>query len=422
VLVVDDEKNIRLTLRQVLEEEGLHVETASDGAEALEKVRAASFDLVLMDLRMPGLGGLETMPQLREQHPNLPVVVFTAHGNAENATEAMKLGATDFAEKPFSPTQIRALVRGLGAAPPADAATQADEPSSPQKKKPARHVHRTLVFVNDPASARALLALGAASAHSYARGEVVVAGFADAPDAERPRLEALAARVREEHAVTARPRAVDGDDLREALSAAAQAEAFDHILLAWNGAPAEARALDDLAQQIAQAAGCEVTLVRPGPRVLAQPSGPHHRIAAVVSRAPHALVAVRRALEWSKSAGVASLTLLRAQTVPPEGDEGRLNRDGRALIEQVAHRAGLSENQYRTHQTVSTDDRALVRSAEDFDTLCVSAAHADELIPALFGDGEGSGRITGTVALVRGPAHQEPSVLESLVQRLTGAA
>ncbi|PSQ78112.1 MAG: hypothetical protein BRD37_03575 [Bacteroidetes bacterium QH_8_67_23] len=133
VLVVDDEKNIRLTLRQVLEEEGLRVDTASDGDDALGKVRAASgpdFDLVLLDLRMPGTGGMEVLRQLRETHPELPVVVFTAHGNAENATEAMKLGATDFAAKPFSPRQVRALVRDLDAAPAATAPAADDERGS----------------------------------------------------------------------------------------------------------------------------------------------------------------------------------------------------------------------------------------------------------------------------------------------------
>jgi CheY-like chemotaxis protein len=413
VLVVDDEKNIRLTLRQVLEEEGLRVDTASDGDDALGKVRAASgpdFELVLLDLRMPGTGGMEVLRQLRETHPELPVVVFTAHSNAENATEAMKLGATDFAAKPFSPQQVRALVRDLDAAPAATAPAADDERGSERTDDaPSHHTHCTLVALSGGgAPTEALLSLAAASAHSYAHGEVVA--LALTPDVTD---DAVATHARELGVPVRTRRATDGR-FRETIRASAEEESPDHVLLPWSGAPAEARALDAFAQQLADEMGTEVTLARPGRRASTQ------RIAARVSRAPHTLVAVRRALEIARSAGVARLTLLSAQTAPPEGDEERLRRDGRALIRQVARKAGLTEGQYHAHQTVATDERALVRVAEDFDTLCVSAVHGDALADALFGEGEGSDRIRGTIALVRGPEHREPTVLESLLNRLSG--
>lgn len=416
VLVVDDEKNIRLTLRQVLEEEGLQVDTAARGDEALAKLRAASgpdFDLVLLDLRMPGTDGLDMLPQVRELHPDLPVVVFTAHGSAENATEAMKRGATDFAEKPFSPQQIRALVAGIGAAPEADLQQQqhfADERAATGGTPPP-HAHRTLVVLEEESTAETLLSLASASAHSYEGGEVVAArlGAGDEEETGAPAAKA------EERGAPVRTRSVEQGDLRAALSTLAGEEAPDHLLFEWNGPPAEARARHALAQEWADEFGCEVTLVRPGP------TPPTQRIAALVRRAPHALVAVRRAMEWARSAGVASLTLLSAQSVPPEGDEDRLRRDGRALIRQVARKAGLTEDQYHVQVTVATDDRALARAAEDFDTLCLSAAHAEELVPTLFGKGEGSGRVAGTVALACGPEHQEPTILESLARRLAGA-
>jgi hypothetical protein len=70
---------------------------------------------------------------------------------------------------------------------------------------------------------------------------------------------------------------------------------------------------------------------------------------------------------------------------------------------------------------LSTGDQALVRNAEDYDTFCISAVYADPLIPALFGDSEGSRRIGGTTALVHGREHEAPTILDLLVSRLSGA-
>lgn len=110
VLVVDDEKNVRLTLRQALEDLGLTVEIATDGTEALARLNETDYDLMLLDLRMPGLSGMETLEHVRRQHPDLPVVIVTAHGTVKNAVQAMRRGAVDVLLKPISLDALRTLV------------------------------------------------------------------------------------------------------------------------------------------------------------------------------------------------------------------------------------------------------------------------------------------------------------------------
>jgi DNA-binding NtrC family response regulator len=110
ILVVDDEKNIRLTLSEVLRDIGFQVDTAADGEEALAMLEEDAYWLMLLDLKMPGLGGMDVLRRVRSVQPEIRVLIITAHGTVESAVEAMKLGAVDFLPKPFSPQQIRAVV------------------------------------------------------------------------------------------------------------------------------------------------------------------------------------------------------------------------------------------------------------------------------------------------------------------------
>ena len=110
ILVVDDEKNIRLTLSQALETLGTQIDAAANGEEALAKLREKEFGLILLDIRMPGMDGLEVLRQVREVRPDIRVIMITAYGTVESAVEAMKLGAVDFLQKPFDPEEIRELV------------------------------------------------------------------------------------------------------------------------------------------------------------------------------------------------------------------------------------------------------------------------------------------------------------------------
>ncbi|WP_306533761.1 sigma-54 dependent transcriptional regulator [Geobacter sp.] len=111
ILVVDDEKNIRTALAGILEDEGYRPVFAKDGLEALEAVKKERPDLVLLDIWMPRLDGLETLQRLKEFHPLLTVVMMSGHGTIETAVKSTKLGAYDFIEKPLSLEKVLVTVK-----------------------------------------------------------------------------------------------------------------------------------------------------------------------------------------------------------------------------------------------------------------------------------------------------------------------
>jgi len=111
VLVVDDDAGVRYTLREILESEGLSVDEAADGAEALARFEAHPAPLVVTDLRMPGMDGMELLRRLAARTPAPHVVVITAHGSERHAVEAMKAGAHDYFKKPFETEELVAVVR-----------------------------------------------------------------------------------------------------------------------------------------------------------------------------------------------------------------------------------------------------------------------------------------------------------------------
>jgi DNA-binding NtrC family response regulator len=113
VLIVDDEKNIRLTISQALADMDVETDTAVNGEEAISKLKDADFGLVLLDLRMPGMDGMEVLEKLRKDRPEIRVVIITAHGTIDCAVDAMKLGAVDFVQKPFTPKEIRSIVSNI---------------------------------------------------------------------------------------------------------------------------------------------------------------------------------------------------------------------------------------------------------------------------------------------------------------------
>ena len=101
ILIVDDEKNYLLVLSAVLEDEGYEVLTAPDGAEALEIQKSSDLDLVVTDMKMPGMDGIEFLEQIKARDPDLPVIMMTAHGTVDKAVEAMQKGAYSYILKPF---------------------------------------------------------------------------------------------------------------------------------------------------------------------------------------------------------------------------------------------------------------------------------------------------------------------------------
>ncbi len=111
VLVIDDEKNIRTGLKAALEMDGYEVLLAADGDEGLELALHGDVDLVITDLRMPGVSGEEILRRVTSESPGIPVIVLTGHGTVENAVEAMRSGAYDFLTKPLNLDRLSLLVK-----------------------------------------------------------------------------------------------------------------------------------------------------------------------------------------------------------------------------------------------------------------------------------------------------------------------
>jgi two-component system sensor histidine kinase/response regulator len=114
ILVIDDEEAMRDSCSQVLNKDGYMTETAEDGHSGLRKIREVKPDLVLIDLKMPGMGGMELLEKIGQIDPDIVSIVITGYATIESAVEAMKLNAYDFLPKPFTPDQLRIVIeRGL---------------------------------------------------------------------------------------------------------------------------------------------------------------------------------------------------------------------------------------------------------------------------------------------------------------------
>jgi len=111
ILVVDDEPGVRSSISGVLRDEGFDVDTADSGEECLEKANGAAYDVIVLDIWLPGLDGLTTLQRLRERQIDSQVVIISGHGNIESAVRAIKMGAFDFIEKPLSLEKTVLVVR-----------------------------------------------------------------------------------------------------------------------------------------------------------------------------------------------------------------------------------------------------------------------------------------------------------------------
>jgi len=111
VLIVDDDQSIRSVLSDIVRAAGPYqTDIAMDGLEGLEKVSQDEYDIIFTDIKMPRMGGLEFMQEVRKQNPMIPVVVITAYSYLETAISAMKQGAADFITKPFTFNDIRHIL------------------------------------------------------------------------------------------------------------------------------------------------------------------------------------------------------------------------------------------------------------------------------------------------------------------------
>src|SRR3954467_10110405 len=110
ILVCDDQEMMRDSLASTLVREGHEVTAASDGGLALQRLSSSKFDLLITDLKMPRMTGIELLAEAKRLRPDLPVVLMTAFATVQTAVEAMKLGAYDYIQKPFDGDEIRLLV------------------------------------------------------------------------------------------------------------------------------------------------------------------------------------------------------------------------------------------------------------------------------------------------------------------------
>ena len=113
ILIIDDEKNIRSTLKKALEAEDYRVYLAENGREGISKAKQKTFDVIMLDLKLPDIKGTKVLEKIREKDIDTPVLVITGYGSVESAVKVMKLGAIDYLEKPFNPAQIKEQVKEI---------------------------------------------------------------------------------------------------------------------------------------------------------------------------------------------------------------------------------------------------------------------------------------------------------------------
>ncbi len=111
ILLIDDDVGMRAVLKDILEEEGYDVRTASDGRSALGTIEKENFDLILTDLKMPKMGGMEFLDYIEQNRPDLKVIVITAYTGKENVNKAKMLGAFEFLSKSIQIEELKRVVK-----------------------------------------------------------------------------------------------------------------------------------------------------------------------------------------------------------------------------------------------------------------------------------------------------------------------
>lgn len=102
IMLVDDEERFLQTTQKLLAKNGIEAVTASSGGECLEKLEQELVHVVILDVKMPGMGGVETLKKIKQRHPRIEVIMLTGHATADSAVEGLKSGATDYLQKPTS--------------------------------------------------------------------------------------------------------------------------------------------------------------------------------------------------------------------------------------------------------------------------------------------------------------------------------
>ena len=111
ILLVDDEPNIRTVFSDVLKRAGYRVKAVEDGHKAVKEVEEKTYNLALVDLRMPKMDGIEVLENIKKKKPEIPVIIYTGYGSVTTAVEAMRKGAADYLNKPFSPEELKLAIK-----------------------------------------------------------------------------------------------------------------------------------------------------------------------------------------------------------------------------------------------------------------------------------------------------------------------
>jgi CheY-like chemotaxis protein len=113
ILIVEDDEEMRALLKDMIEEEGYKTDSVNNGSEAFRRLVHESFDLIITDIRMPGLTGLDILPGIKKLHPEAPVIVITAFGSEEIQRKAFEKGANAYLEKPIHFKKLRILIHDM---------------------------------------------------------------------------------------------------------------------------------------------------------------------------------------------------------------------------------------------------------------------------------------------------------------------
>jgi DNA-binding NtrC family response regulator len=113
ILIVDDEEGVRSGLSELLKDEGYTVLCAEDGEQALDILRKNQIDLILTDMRMPGMSGIDLLKKVHEIHEDIGVIILTGYGEIESYIEAMSFGAMEYVSKPFKTNELKFIVNKI---------------------------------------------------------------------------------------------------------------------------------------------------------------------------------------------------------------------------------------------------------------------------------------------------------------------
>ena len=433
VLVVDDEANIRKALRQTLDRTGATPVLARDAEEAIAHISEHAVDLILLDLRLPGIDGLETLSILQRDHPDVPVVAFSAHASPEVAAEAVKRGAVDFLEKPFAPEQVRAVVRRAASSSPSYPASGATDASAALAESGPASPWPVVVSLTDPKTAPDLLRIGASMAKEFDHSEIVAlcaievpmqislqqaAELEDGPRRWRDAVMQVADETAPDLGVDVQHKTLWTHGASEAVREFMEEKDAAHLVMEWEPEkPEEAEKLTPAdVKAIARHTESEVSLVKFG-RGEFDP----RKVVALADDRPEAIWAARRAWSMVRQVGLAELTVLHARS-PSDESPAADERAGRRLVERVLRDATIPPEKAQVRVLVDREPHAaVVRALQEFDTAYVGASSRSGLARHLFGSllDKVDDYFEGTVVVVQGPTYDTRTIIDELVEHVT---